>query len=125
MTLILSSAKPSLWIIELHNGEDNRLTLELVDNGLKPALDTVEREWRKQWRAAQNAKNSEAGKGALIIVGRKDQDKFFSNGVYIPAPFLMALLFIRKGLDFPSVVANPNFFPSTCSFEARYPFLIV
>lgn len=122
MILIVPSAKPSLWIIELHNGQDNRLTLELVDNGLKPALDTVEREWRKQWRAAQRAKNLEAGRGALIIVGQKDQDKFFSNGVYIPAPFLMALMFIRKGLDFPNVITNPNFFPSTCSFEARYRF---
>lgn len=94
LILIVPSAKPSLWIIELHNGQDNRLTLELVDNGLKPALDTIEREWRKQWRAAQKARNLEAGRGALIIVGRKDQDKFFSNGVHIAAPFLMALIFI-------------------------------
>ncbi|EDR08437.1 uncharacterized protein LACBIDRAFT_297096 [Laccaria bicolor S238N-H82] len=94
--ITLTHTKPSLWIIELHNGQDNRLTLELVDNGLKPALDTVEREWRDQWRAAQKAKNLEAGRGALIIVGRKDQDKFFSNG-----------------LDFHNVVTNPNFFPTT------------
>jgi hypothetical protein len=73
-------AKPSLWIIELHNGQDNRLTVDLVDNGLKPALDTVEREWRGQWRAAQKAKDKDGGKGALIIIGRRDQDKFFSNG---------------------------------------------
>jgi len=92
----LTHPKPSLWIIELHNGQDSRLTVDLVDGGLKPALDAVERDWREQWRAAQKAKDKEGGKGALIIVGRRDQDKFFSNG-----------------LDFASIVSDPNFFPST------------
>jgi len=63
---------------------------------LKPALDVVERDWREQWRAAQSSGDKEGGKGALIIVGRRDQDKFFSNG-----------------LDFEKAVVNPNFFPVT------------
>ncbi|KAF9466524.1 ClpP/crotonase-like domain-containing protein [Collybia nuda] len=92
----LTHPKPSIWIIELHNGQDSRLTVDLVDHGVKPALDVVEREWRNQWRVAQKAKDKDGGKGALIIVGRRDQDKFFSNG-----------------LDFASVVPNPNFFPAT------------
>ncbi|KAG6844957.1 putative secondary metabolism biosynthetic enzyme [Tephrocybe sp. NHM501043] len=90
------TAKPSLWIIELHNGVDNRLTDVLIDRGLKPALDAVERDWREQWRTAQASKDKSGGKGALIIVGKKDQDKFFSNG-----------------LDFVNVVPNANFFPVT------------
>lgn len=77
---ILLVAKPALWIIELHNGQDNRLTADLVDHGLKPALDIVEKEWRTLWRAAQKAKDKDGGKGALIIIGKQDQDKFFSNG---------------------------------------------
>ena len=74
-------AKPSLWIIELHNGQDNRLTHELINKAVMPALDIVEREWRAQRRTALETKNTEGGKGALIIVGRRDQDKFFSNGM--------------------------------------------
>ncbi|TFK40257.1 ClpP/crotonase-like domain-containing protein [Crucibulum laeve] len=88
--------KSFLWVIELHNGKDNRLTVDLVDGALKPALDAVERNWREQWRTAQEPDDKEGGKGALIIVGRKNQDKFFSNG-----------------LDFESVGPNPNFFPLT------------
>jgi len=95
--ITLTHPTPTLWIIELHNGQDSRLTVDLVDHGLKPALDAVEREWRGQWRvAAKNKEDKEGGKGALILVGRRDQDKFFSNG-----------------LDFPSVIVNPNFFPVT------------
>ncbi|KAG6854391.1 putative secondary metabolism biosynthetic enzyme [Blastosporella zonata] len=94
--LTLTHPKPSLWIIELHNGVDNRLTHALIDRGLKPALDTVERDWREQWRLAQQSTDKTGGKGALIIVGRRDQDKFFSNG-----------------LDFPNAVADPNFWPVT------------
>ncbi|KAH8822818.1 ClpP/crotonase-like domain-containing protein [Flagelloscypha sp. PMI_526] len=66
----LTHPTDSLWILELHHGQDSRLTVELIDGGVKPA--------------------------ALIIVGRKDQDKFFSNG-----------------LDLAAAAANPNFFPTT------------
>ena len=54
--------------------------MELIDGGLRPALDVVEREWREGWRKAQGVKDKIGGEGAVIIVGRKDQDKFFSNG---------------------------------------------
>ncbi|KAF8199636.1 ClpP/crotonase-like domain-containing protein [Pholiota molesta] len=94
--LTLTHPKPSLWIIELHNGHDNRLTHELVNKAIMPALDIVEREWRGQRRTALEAKNTEGGKGALIIVGRRDQDKFFSNG-----------------LDFANSSKDPNFFQLT------------
>ena len=73
-------AKPHLWIIELKNGQDNRLTTEFITTGIMPALDEVERQWRAQWGQAQQQKKKELGNGALIITGRQDQDKFFSNG---------------------------------------------
>lgn len=70
-----------MWILELHNGVDNRLTQEFIHKAFLPALDTVEREWRVVQRAA--VKRPQEGGGALIIVGKKDQDKFFSNGMHI------------------------------------------
>ncbi|KAJ6577358.1 ClpP/crotonase [Mycena capillaripes] len=89
--------KDALWVIEMHHGADNRLTPTLVDQALKPALDAVERHWRSQWRAVpKDSKDKSGGNGAVIIVGRKDQDKFFSNG-----------------LDLSFVPFNGNFFPLT------------
>lgn len=84
------------WQIELHYGEDNRLTRDLVEYAFKPALDIVEREWRQAWRAASQVKSEGAnkteengattdGQGALVIVGKRGQDKFFSNGKFVPA----------------------------------------
>ncbi|KAF5359355.1 hypothetical protein D9756_003332 [Leucocoprinus leucothites] len=92
----LTNPKPHLWVIELHNGQDNRLTATLVNKGLRPALDAVEKHWRERWRKAWDADDKEGGRGALIIVGRRDQDKFFSNG-----------------LDYENVRHDPNFFPET------------
>ncbi|THH27412.1 hypothetical protein EUX98_g6771 [Antrodiella citrinella] len=92
--------KPSLWIIELHNGDENRLTQSFITGCILPALDAVERDWRKDIQpgpAKENAKK-EGGKGALIIVGNRSQNKFFSNG-----------------LDFNNIMSQPdngaNFFP--------------
>lgn len=59
-------------MIELHNGEDSRLTTRLIDDALRPALDMVEKHWTNS--------RLTVGGGALIIVGKRDQDKFFSNG---------------------------------------------
>ncbi|KZS92657.1 ClpP/crotonase [Sistotremastrum niveocremeum HHB9708] len=70
-----------VWILELHNGEDNRLTDIFIRDSIMPALDHVEREWRQGWRSAQAAKDPKKGAGALIIVGKRGQDKFFSNGL--------------------------------------------
>jgi hypothetical protein len=64
----------------LHNGADSRLTEAFIESGLKPALDAVERHWREQWRTAKASADKKGGGGALIIVGNRSQDKFFSNG---------------------------------------------
>ncbi|KAJ7056626.1 ClpP/crotonase-like domain-containing protein [Mycena amicta] len=90
----LTQPKNTVWVIELHNGQDSRLSPALV-TALRTLLDTVELHWRTQWRAVPaDAKNRSAAAGALIIVGRQDQDKFFSNG-----------------LDLTQVPWNGNFFP--------------
>lgn len=72
-------------MIELHNGEDSRLTARLIDDALRPALDMVEKNWsnnRPTVLAGSQypAPKSIAGEGALVIVGKRNQDKFFSNG---------------------------------------------
>jgi Delta3-Delta2-enoyl-CoA isomerase len=74
----------------LHNGEDSRLTRTFIDDAFKPALDAVEKHWREEWREAQKVKNGKGGGGALIIVGKRSQNKFFSNGelLYLPCSLL-------------------------------------
>ncbi|KAJ7593457.1 ClpP/crotonase-like domain-containing protein [Mycena floridula] len=94
--ITLSRPKQNLWIIELHNGQDARLTATLVEKGLMPAFDEVERQWREGYRVATGIEDKSGASGALIIVGRRDQDKFFSNG-----------------LDFVNSSKDPNFFPIT------------
>jgi len=69
------SAQEAIWIIELHNGQDSRLTTRMINEALRPALDVIEQSWY-----ATRDKQTNKGAGALIIVGRRDQDKFFSNG---------------------------------------------
>lgn len=57
--------------------------------------------------------NKGEGKGALIIVGRRDQDKFFSNGMSWSIPYLRMLLLTSypiAGLDFANSQKDPNFF---------------
>ena len=78
---VTSAASPIVWQIELHNGVDNRLVKALINDAFKPALQIVEREWRREREEgkAQNDKN--AGAAALAIIGRLDQEKFFSNGI--------------------------------------------
>ncbi|KAH9940991.1 ClpP/crotonase-like domain-containing protein [Amylocystis lapponica] len=77
----LTQPTPHTWLIELHNGEDSRLTHVLIEQGLKPALDAVEKHWRDGFREAHAKKDKDGGKGALIIVGKRGQNKFFSNGL--------------------------------------------
>ena len=70
-------------MIELHNGVHNVLTLTFINNAIRPALDVVEEEWRKSVKAAKAKGKSAAldeGKGAVIIIGKRGQNKFFSNG---------------------------------------------
>ena len=64
----------------MHNGDDNRLTDVFITQAMKPALDTVEKHWRANWKAGQAKKDESLTKGALILVGNRKQDKFFSNG---------------------------------------------
>jgi hypothetical protein len=52
----------------------------LINDAFKPALQIVEREWRKDRAEGKAKKDKNAGTAALVIVGRLDQDKFFSNG---------------------------------------------
>lgn len=47
-----------------------------MESAILPALDYVEREWLK----SPAHEKSEYAKGALMIVGRRNQEKFFSNG---------------------------------------------
>ncbi len=62
-----------LWELEMHNGFDNRLTSVFIDGVLMEALITVERDWRR-------GTTEDGAPGALIISGKQDQAKFFSNG---------------------------------------------
>jgi Delta3-Delta2-enoyl-CoA isomerase len=52
----------------------------LINDAFKPALQIVEREWRKEHAEGKAKKAKNAGTAALVIVGRLDQEKFFSNG---------------------------------------------
>jgi len=94
--LTLTRPSPTLWQIELHNGVDNRLVETLINDALKPALQTVECEWRKERAEGKARKDKDAGAAALVIVGRLDQEKFFSNG-----------------FDFPLIVNDPAWFSAT------------
>jgi len=76
-------SKASVWTIELHNGQDSRLTFQLLTT-LKAALTAVEDAWNDK---------DEDRSGAVIIVGNRKQDKFFSNG-----------------LDFENSSKDPHFF---------------
>ncbi|EPT02872.1 hypothetical protein FOMPIDRAFT_1117410 [Fomitopsis schrenkii] len=89
---------PTSWLIEMHNGDDSRFTEQFVSHALMPALDAVERHWRENWRAARAAKDKNGGRGTLVLVGKRGQNKFFSNG-----------------LDYDNLIKDPhfqtNFFP--------------
>lgn len=87
LTLPIGDAKPlatlhhpnkALWELEMHNGKDNRLTSFFLMNVLRKALDTIE----KDWRGYAEADGQMGAPGALIISGKQDQQKFFSNGMF-------------------------------------------
>ncbi|KAI0833255.1 ClpP/crotonase [Trametes gibbosa] len=101
---------PALWVLEMHNGADSRLTDVFILQAFKPALDTVERHWRENWRTGQAKKDESLCKGALIVVGNRKQDKFFSNGGREESP-LPELPFdgVFAGLDFAGATRDPNF----------------
>ncbi|KAI0077891.1 ClpP/crotonase [Panus rudis PR-1116 ss-1] len=80
---LVTVTRPSngIWVIEMHNGADSRLSIPFIDGAMKPALDAIEADWRNSWRASAARKDKSGGKGAVIIVGNRSQDKFFSNGL--------------------------------------------
>jgi Delta3-Delta2-enoyl-CoA isomerase len=95
----------------------------LINDAFKPALQIVEREWRKERAEGKAKKDKEAGAAALVIVGRLDQDKFFSNGALRPlrtSPFFFwSNSDPVAGFDYPSVVADPAWFTGTSSSYDR------
>ncbi|KZO96647.1 ClpP/crotonase [Calocera viscosa TUFC12733] len=83
--LTVSKPNETIWQIELHNGDDSRLTRQLLEEAFLPALDVVEKDWRKALKSGR-------GDAALVIVGNTKQDKFFSNG-----------------LDYENAIKDPTF----------------
>lgn len=69
----LTHPTPETWELEMHHAEDNRLTEFFLLKVLGKAFDIVEKDWRSGTTAP-------GAPGALIIVGKKSQKKFFSNG---------------------------------------------
>ena len=59
----------------------------MINDAFKPALQIVEREWRKETAEGRAKQDKNAGIAALVIVGRLDQEKFFSNGTPDPPRF--------------------------------------
>ena len=91
------SASPYQWVLELHHGTDNRLRERMLREAIRPALDLIEKDWRESTTAAKkaNPKDEKAGAGSLVIVGKRGQEKFFSNG-----------------FQFEDVLENPHFIHS-------------
>ncbi|KAG0708185.1 ClpP/crotonase-like domain-containing protein [Suillus ampliporus] len=96
--LTITHPHEGIWIIELHNEQDSRLTTRMINEALRPALDAVEHSWCAM-RDRQANDGEDKGGGALIIVGRRDQDKFFSNGFDYET--------VKKDLSFMNDTANP------------------
>ncbi|KAG1882222.1 ClpP/crotonase-like domain-containing protein [Suillus subluteus] len=98
--LTITHPQQDIWIIELHGGQDSRLTTRMIDEALRPALDVVEHNWCAM-RDKHAKDGADQGGGALIIVGRRDQDKFFSNGFDYEA--------VKGNLSFLNETVNPLF----------------
>ncbi|THG97668.1 hypothetical protein EW145_g7571 [Phellinidium pouzarii] len=81
--------EPCLWIIDMHNGEDNRLTYNFINCALKPALDAVEREWRETWQASQVDAKSKSTSSSLS----------------------------GSGLDYANSIKDLGFFPGNFTFD--------
>lgn len=99
----ISHPHAGLWVMELHNGEDSRLTKRMIDDAIRPALDVVEEHWNRNKASSpttwsKKGTSEDGGDGALIIIGKRNQDKFFSNG-----------------FEYESVKGNPIFFTETAN----------
>ncbi|KDQ15244.1 hypothetical protein BOTBODRAFT_31897 [Botryobasidium botryosum FD-172 SS1] len=89
---IVTHPTPTLWVIELRHGADNRITTHLLLDVLTPALDAVEQDWRATRGPEEGARWAP---GALVIIGALDQDKFFSNGLDYLAAIQSEIFFPR------------------------------
>ncbi|KDQ15206.1 hypothetical protein BOTBODRAFT_174054 [Botryobasidium botryosum FD-172 SS1] len=78
---ILSHPSPTLWVIELRNGPDNRLAEQVLLDVIAPALDRIELDWRNTRRKGSDSE--EWAPAALILTGDLRQNKFFSNGLLV------------------------------------------
>lgn len=90
----------------MHNGVDSRLTKQMIDDALRPALDVIEQHWNENRHLdsttlKKDMSTGHGGEGALIIVGKRDQDKFFSNGFEYES--------VKGNLAFFTETANPLF----------------
>ena len=106
----------------MHNGVDNRLTSAFILDVLMEALNIVERDWRR-------GTTENGAPGALIISGKQDQAKFFSNGQCIaakhtsfPSRPLTSLLNRTTyiGLDYETLKDDPIFWPGRFSRPQQY-----
>lgn len=100
----------------MHNGDDSRLTSLMFQEALAPSLDIVERSWREGWRQARATKEKNSGCGALIIVGKRSQDKFFSNGTCCGTRVRSMRVIncsrpgvSNPGLDYENAIKDPHF----------------
>lgn len=105
------AAAPAIWLLELHNGEDSRINETLINKALHPALDVVERDWRERWRSAHATKDEAGGRGALVIVGKRGQNKFFSNGMQDTSPAVCA----RRNVRFRTGTRQDYERPRSCA----------
>jgi Delta3-Delta2-enoyl-CoA isomerase len=82
-----------------------------------PALDMVERHWRAGRRGKDilNEKDMSVGAGALVIVGNRAQDKFFSNGTCKKESGCVREMRSERriGLHYASISQDLNFVPHT------------
>jgi hypothetical protein len=98
-------------MLELHNGEDNRLTTQFINDVMVKALDIVEGEWKAP---RDKVKPKDRTGGSLIITGKLSQDRFFSNGASFAFVLRLNLdsSVQRAGLDFVRIQGDAGFFPS-------------
>lgn len=85
----LTHPENEIWELEMHHGVDNRITAEFINETLGVALDIVEKDWR-------SGTLENGAPGALVLTGKKSQNKFFSNG-----------------LDYENTSKDSGFFPNT------------
>ncbi|CDO70869.1 hypothetical protein BN946_scf184804.g1 [Trametes cinnabarina] len=98
----------TLWVIELHNGADSRLTDVLLLRGIIPALDTVEKHWRENWRAGKAKKDEGLCKGLDYDNAIKDPSfgtNFFPSMHRLTYPIYNPMIERLLALPIPTIAA--------------------